>query len=78
MSEIEWIMVWIILLIWQKRHKTHEISRRMEKIRVVLCNLHKKQYGDLWLIVIDYERIYGYNKIIIKQMIDQAKKKINS
>ena len=35
MSEIEWIMVWIILLIWQKRNKTHEISRRMEKIRVV-------------------------------------------
>lgn len=72
------MMVWIILLIWQKRNKTHEISRTMEKIRAVLCNLHKKQYEDLWLIVIDYERICGYNKIIIKQMIDQAKKKINS
>ena len=33
--------------IWQKWHKTHEISRRMKKIRAVLCNLHKKQYGDL-------------------------------
>lgn len=71
-------MVRIILPIWQKWHKTHEISRRMKKIRAVLCNLHKKQYGDLWLIVIDYERTCGYNKIIIKQMIDQAKKKINS
>ena len=71
-------MVRIILPIWQKWNKTHEISRRMKKIRAVLCNLHKKQYGDLWLIVIDYERTCGYNKIIIKQMIDQAKKKINS
>lgn len=40
-------MVRIILPIWQKWHKTHEISRRMKKIRAVLCNLHKKQYGDL-------------------------------
>ena len=71
-------MVRIILPIWQNRHKTHEISRRMKKIRAVLCNLHKKQDEDLWLIMIDYERVCGYNKIIIKQMIDQAKKKINS